>query len=106
MSVISFNTFNILILTFIPASRRCSSDGALKAMQGGQKPERGNSFSDSDEKTAALKAKIHEKYDQLEKEMAAKASANGLLLNGNSTPPKAVLELGGETAALLSPDPR
>ncbi|GIX84628.1 guanine nucleotide exchange factor for Rab-3A [Caerostris darwini] len=89
------------------SSRRCSSDGALKAMQGnGQKPERGNSFSDSDEKTAALKAKIHEKYDQFDKEMAAKATANGLLLNGNSPPPKAVLELGGEMATLLSPDPR
>ncbi|GFQ89505.1 guanine nucleotide exchange factor for Rab-3A [Trichonephila clavata] len=89
------------------SSRRCSSDGALKAMQGNcQKPERGNSFSDSDEKTAALKAKIHEKYDQFDKEMAAKASANGLLLNGNSPPAKAVLELGGEVAAILSPDPR
>ncbi|GFY39245.1 rab-3A-interacting protein [Trichonephila inaurata madagascariensis] len=84
------------------SSRRCSSDGALKAMQGNcQKPERGNSFSDSDEKTAALKAKIHEKYDQFDKEMAAKASANGLLLNGNSPPAKAVLELGGEMATIL-----
>ncbi|GBM47274.1 Rab-3A-interacting protein [Araneus ventricosus] len=92
------------------SSRRCSSDGALKAMQGvSQRPERGNSFSDSDEKTAALKAKIHEKYDQFDKEMkemAAKANVNGLLLNGNSPPAKAVLDLGGHTAALLSPDPR
>ncbi|KAG8184765.1 hypothetical protein JTE90_019361 [Oedothorax gibbosus] len=96
--------------TWKASSRRCSSDGALKAMQNGpgqgQKPERGNSFSDSDEKTAALKAKIHEKYDQFDKEMAAKASASGLLLNGSSSSPKAVLELGSDTAALLSPDPR
>lgn len=90
------------------SSRRCSSDGALKAMQGNltQKPERGHSFSDSDEKTAALKAKINEKYDQLEMEMAAKASANGLTLRVNSPPSEAVLQLGDRTAALISPDPR
>ncbi|XP_035224586.1 guanine nucleotide exchange factor for Rab-3A-like [Stegodyphus dumicola] len=89
-------------------SRRCSSDGALKAMQGNlvPKPERGNSFSDSDEKTAALKAKINEKYQQLEQEMAAKACANGLTLSTNSPSSQAVLELGDKTAALLSPDPR
>ncbi|XP_015925443.1 guanine nucleotide exchange factor for Rab-3A [Parasteatoda tepidariorum] len=89
------------------SSRRCSSDGALKAMQAAsQKPERGHSFSDSDEKTAALKARIHEKYEQLDKEMAEKAaSANKLLLNGN-TSPKAVLELGNQVVELLSPDPR
>lgn len=91
------------------SSRRCSSDGAIKITQknGIPKPERGHSFSDSDEKTAALKAKIHQKYDELEKEMAAKACANGLVLAQNSTPSSdAVLQLGDKVAPLLSPDPR
>ena len=90
------------------SSRRCSSDGAIKVIQknGIPKPERGHSFSDSDEKTAALKAKIHQKFDELEKEMAAKACANGLVLSHNSPPSEAVLQLGTQTATLLSPDPR
>lgn len=90
------------------SSRRCSSDGAIKVIQknGIPKPERGHSFSDSDEKTAALKAKIHQKFDELEKEMAAKACANGLVLAQNSPPSEAVLQLGEKTATLLSPDPR
>lgn len=89
-----------------PSSRRSSSDGAIKAVQGSValKPERGHSFSDSDEKTAALKAKIHQKYDELEKEMAAKACANGLTLNSPTS--EAVLQLGDRTTTLLSPDPR
>lgn len=92
-----------------PSSRRCSSDGAIKITQknGIPKPERGHSFSDSDEKTAALKAKIHQKFDELEKEMAAKACANGLVLAQNSAPSsEAVLQLGDKIVPLLSPDPR
>lgn len=91
------------------SSRRCSSDGAIKITQknGIPKPERGHSFSDSDEKTAALKAKIHQKFDELEKEMAAKACANGLVLAQNSAPSSdAVLQLGDKIPPLLSPDPR
>lgn len=90
------------------SSRRCSSDGAIKISQvnGVPKPERGHSFSDSDEKTAALKAKIHQKYDELDKEMAAKACANGLRLTEISPPSEAVLQLGDRTVTLLSPDPR